>query len=100
MVYGWEVEQLILSRDRGRVTFLAVLEAPSGARRRETVPTPFDTPDRALDYLARHFARRGDVDGAARLRVREKRGGALIDRRDLAAAFRGRLTAALDEDEG
>jgi hypothetical protein len=93
---GLTVEQLFVRRRAGRISFLAVLEAPSGARRREEVPTPFQALDPALGYLARHFARRGDVDGADRLRVREERGGDLVDRRDLAEAFRGRLTAELD----
>jgi hypothetical protein len=95
---GLTVEQLFVRRRAGRISFLAVLEAPSGARRREEVPTPFSAPEQALGYLARHFAARGDVDGASRVRVREERGGDQVDRRDLAQAFRARLTAELDRD--
>jgi hypothetical protein len=88
---GLTVEQLFVRRVSGRVTFLAVLEAPSGARSRESVPTPFDAVDPAMRYLVRHYASRGDVDGAGRLRVREERAGALLERRDLAATFRNGL---------
>jgi hypothetical protein len=99
VLYGWTVEQLIVRRERGRVSFLAVLEAPSGARRRESVPTPFDAVEPAVRYLVRHFASRDDVDGAGRVRVREERGGDLVERRDLATAFRERLARELAGDE-
>lgn len=96
---GLTVEQIFVRRASGRVSFLVVLEAPSGARRRETVPTPFDAVEPALRYLVRHVASRGGVDGAGRLRVREERGGELIERRELADTFRRRLAHELAEDE-
>lgn len=94
MTYGWRVEQVFLRRDAGRCSFLLVLEAPSGARRRETVPTPATAEGEALGYLARVLARRGDVDGTSRLRVRERRAGRQVDRPELAR----RLESALEDE--
>lgn len=94
MRYGWRVEQVFLRREGGRSTFLLVLEDPTGARRRETVPTPAQDERAAIGHLARALARRGDVDGATRLRVREQRSGRQVDRPDLAK----RLLAALDDE--
>lgn len=95
MIHGWRVEQVFLHRDAGRCSFLLVLEAPSGARRRETVPTPAAAEGEALGYLARVLARRGDVDGTSRLRVREQRAGRQIDRPELARRFASVLEAEL-----
>lgn len=88
MDYGWKIEQLFPRRDGGRYAVLAVLESPTGERRRETIPTPGITIDGAVTYVARHFARRSDVDGTRRLRVREDRAGNLVERPDLTRAFR------------
>jgi len=96
MIHGWRVEQVFLRRDGGRCSFLLVLEAPSGARRRETVPTPATAEGEALDYLARVLARRGDVEGTSRLRVREQRAGRQVDRPELAR----RLTSVLEDELG
>lgn len=94
MTQGWRVEQVFLRREAGRCSFLLVLEAPSGARRRETVPTPATAEGEAIDYLARVLARRGDVDGTSRLRVREQRAGRQADRSELAR----RLASALEDE--
>ena len=91
MTYGWRVEQIFLRRDAGRCSFLLVLEAPSGARRRETVPTPATAEGEALGYLARLLGRRGDVDGTSRLRVRDERSGTAVDRPELARSFASAL---------
>ncbi|MDR9392308.1 MAG: hypothetical protein RI554_09805 [Trueperaceae bacterium] len=96
MYGGARVEQVFVERDGGRWSVRLVLEDPAGARRRETLPTPADGPEAALDVLARHLARRGDVDGFVRLRVRLARGGDLEDR----PAWGERLRAAYARERG
>lgn len=99
MLSGLRVEQVILTRDGGLVSALVVLEAPSGARTRERWPALAGDPEAAVDRLAVHLARRGDVDGVRpRLRVRVGRGEALRDRDDLARRLRRRLERELEED--
>ncbi len=90
MYGGARVEQVFVGREQGRWTVRLVLEDPAGARRRETLPTPAERPEEALDVAARHLARRADVDGFVRLRVRLARGGDLEDR----PAWADRLRAA------
>ena len=86
---GLEVEQLFVRRRGGRLALLAVLENPAGARTREETMPPASDSAGAVEALARHLARRGDVDGAPRLRVRiERANGDLEDRPDLADRFR------------
>ncbi len=86
---GLEVEQLFVRRRGGRLAVLAVLEDPAGARTREETMPPAHDADGAVVTLARHLARRGDVVGAPRLRVRiERANGDLEDRPDLADRFR------------
>ncbi len=98
MRYGWRVEQLFVRRAGSGWSVLAVLEAPSGARRRETLPTQASSPERAVAVFARQLALRGDVDGTRRLRVREERGERLLERTDLARAFEAALDEALGAD--
>lgn len=99
MRYGWTVEQLIVGAKAGRASILVVLEAPSGARRRERFEASSSPARDAVTELARHFAYRADVDGARpRLRVREERSGGLVERADLARAFEAELDRAWSED--
>lgn len=90
------MEQLIVSRRAGRADILVVLEDPSGARRRERLPSSQSDLGRAVEILARHLAWRGDVSGvASKLRVRVEQGDELRLRDDLADRFRRALAAAL-----
>ncbi|MDZ7706614.1 MAG: hypothetical protein U5J97_01730 [Trueperaceae bacterium] len=99
MRHGWTVEQLIVGAKAGRASILVVLEAPSGARRRERFEASSSSTLGAVNELARHLAYRADVDGAqSRLRVREERSGGLVERTDLARAFAAALDLAGDED--
>lgn len=99
MNYGWAVEQLILGAKAGRASILVVLEAPSGARRRERFAASTGSARDAVGELARHLAYRGDVDGVGpRLRVREERAGGLAPRPDLARAFERALDAEAADD--
>lgn len=88
MIWDRELEQLFLRRREGRIEAAMVFEDPSGARHRETLPLPYADPLEATSALARILARRGDVAGAPRLRVREETSGGLNDRPDLRDAFR------------
>ncbi len=99
MTQGWRVEQLFVRRAAGRITLLAVLENPAGARRREEVPTPATTPEDALRFLARHLAHRHDVEGTTRLRIREERAGTMHDRPEWNAVFTNAFEAARDDDD-
>lgn len=98
MTWGRELEQLFLRRRAGRVEVMMVFEDPSGARHRETLPLPHTDVGEAVGALGRILARRGDVDGAPRLRVREERGGELVDRTDLRDVFRGAFEAEAETD--
>ncbi len=99
MNYGWTVEQLIIGTKAGRASILVVLEAPSGARRRERFAASSASSQDAVNELARHLAYRADVDGVRpRLRVREERSGDLVDRPDLARTFERALDAEADDD--
>ncbi len=99
MIYGWTVEQLIIGAKAGRASILVVLEAPSGARRRERFEASSSSARDAVTELARHLAYRADVDGArSRLRVREERSGGLVERTDLARAFEAALDLASNEE--
>lgn len=99
MIYGWTVEQLILGAKAGRVSILVVLEAPSGARRRERFEASSSSSQDAVNELARHLAYRADVDGVRpRLRVREERSEELVERPDLARAFEEALDGEWTDD--
>lgn len=97
MTWGRELEQLFLRRRAGRVEAMMVLEDPSGARHRETLPLPHTDALEAVAALGRILARRGDVDDAPRLRVREDRGGEWVDRPDLRDAFHAAFEAEADD---
>jgi hypothetical protein len=98
---GLRVEQVILTRERGLMSALVVLEAPSGARTRERWPALAPDPEAAVDRLAVQLARRGDVDGPRRrLRVRVGAGEALRDREDLSRRLGRRLERELAADDG
>ncbi|MEX2502027.1 MAG: hypothetical protein WD336_06600 [Trueperaceae bacterium] len=85
MIHGRLLEQAFVRRRAGRLSLLLVLEDPAGGRFREELMPVADDPEAVAAFLGRHLARRGDVDGAPRLRVREETpGGELRERRDLA----------------
>lgn len=88
MIHGRRVEQVFVRRRQGRIELLLVLEDASGARSRETWPMADADAGEAVRRLARQLARRGDVDGFTRLRVRRERGGGLEDDAALARILR------------
>lgn len=88
MIWDRELEQVFLRRKSGRIEVSLVLEDPAGGRHRESLPLDATDPRTAVVTLARLLARRGDVVGAPRLRVREERAAGLADRDDLRDAFR------------
>ncbi len=98
MQSGWRLEQLFVRRVAGRITLLAVLENPAGARKREEIPTPSDNPRDAIRFLARHLARRSDVDGTTRLRIREDRNGEMTDRPEWRETFHDAFDDEREED--
>lgn len=87
MIWDRELEQLFLRRKGGKIEASMVFEDPAGGRHRETLPLTASDPGAAVVILAGYLARRGDVIGAPRLRVREERAAGLIDRDDLRVAF-------------
>ena len=95
---GLELEQLFVRHRAGRIEGLLVLEDPSGARHRETMPLPFEQGADAVAALGRILARRGDVVGAPRLRVREERARSLVERREWIETFRRAFDDERDED--
>lgn len=90
------VQQLFVRRRGGRIELSWVLEDPAGARFRETLPTMDTAADAAVGTAARHLARRGDVVGAPKLRVRVEGNGTLTDAPELARAFRRAWRAERD----
>lgn len=99
MISGRELEQLFLRRRGGRIEAFLVFEDPAGARHRETLPLPYADAESAAEALGRILARRGDVEDAPRLRVREERGGGLHDRPDLRDLFLEAFDAEREADD-
>lgn len=91
-----ELEQLFVRRRGGRIELLLVLEDPAGGRHRERLLLPYAEPRAAVEALGRILARRGDVAGRLSPRVREERGGTLVDRPAWAEAFLDAFDAELD----
>jgi hypothetical protein len=80
------LEQVFVRHRAGRATLLLVLEAPSGARTRVTLPSPEGDEEGAMRFLARYLEREG-LTPSGRLRVRRERGGSLSDAPELRDAL-------------
>jgi len=73
-----------------------VFERQTGVRERETQMLPTTDHREAIAQLARHLARRADLRGAPRCRVRVERGGTLRDEPALRDALRTALAGRSD----
>lgn len=98
MKLEWSVEQVFVRPSGAQLEVMMVIENPAGARFRERFTLPGRDHAQAVRSAARYLARRGQVTGTRRLRLRVERSGDLQDDSKLLELFAASFRDAMEQE--